>query len=177
MSIVGTCAHTLLGIGYLSLSCCRLKIIAKNIVLFTGSRKSSQDRSKRYSWTEKALRTAIAAIKNGEITQTAAAVLYGIPRRTIVSHLKTGSLVKRTGRVATFDEVQEKKLVERILKLSKRGMPLTSKNIRKQAFDFCLEHKIKNTFNITTGLAGSDWFRSFRKRHPHLCNNAGDETL
>ena len=135
------------------------------MVLLAGTAKSGANRG-RASWSEEDLRAAMEAFKSGRMTKSAAVRRYGIPRGTLNDHLKTGSIVKRFGRKLVFSEKQEKELVRRIHNLTTKGMPLTSKLIRKEAFDFCLEFNIEHTFNRTAGLAGEDWYRGFVKRHP-----------
>lgn len=49
-------------------------------------------REKGKSWTKEGIRTAINAVQRGQLTQRAATLRYNLPRRTLLDHLKTGTL-------------------------------------------------------------------------------------
>ncbi|KAJ8718881.1 hypothetical protein PYW07_016437 [Mythimna separata] len=110
----------------------------------------------------------MTAVTGKHMTIRAAEKRYRIPHTTLWQHLKSGSTVKQTGRKLVFNTEQEKELVKRIQNLRKTGISVTPKVIRKEAFEYCLENNIKNTFNITKGLAGMDWYYGFIKRHSEM---------
>ncbi|CAK1582436.1 unnamed protein product [Parnassius mnemosyne] len=105
-------------------------------------------------WTEGGLQAAMNAVQRGQLSQRAAASRHNIPRRTLRDHLKR--------------KHQENDLVERIKRFAKIGVPLTPKFIRKQAYMFCETYKIKNNFNNSKRIAGTDWLRYFLKRNPSI---------
>lgn len=80
-------------------------------------------KKKRGLWAEDKLAAAIAAVKNGELSQRQASDRYHIPRRTLRNHLKYGKTTKKMGRDPILSKSQEKNLVERIIKFAKIGMP------------------------------------------------------
>ncbi|XP_034825562.2 uncharacterized protein [Maniola hyperantus] len=123
---------------------------------------------KRALWSENSLASAMAAVKNGELSQREAAARYNIPRRTLRNHLTSGKSKKEIGRAPILSKAHEKDLVERIIKFSKIGMPLTPQVIRTQAYNFCEKQGIENNFNKKTGRAGRDWFNMFMKRNPNI---------
>lgn len=45
---------------------------------------------------------------------------------------------------------------------------LTTKDVRRLAYDFATEMGIKHRFNNKSKMAGSDWLNSFLLRHPEL---------
>lgn len=96
----------------------------------------------------------MAAVINSELTQREAAIRYKIPRTTLRNHLKSGKTTKKLGRDPILSKSQESDLVERIIKFSKIGMPLTPQVIRTQAFKFSEKQGIENSFNKQTGSAG-----------------------
>lgn len=124
--------------------------------------------AKRARWTEKNLQAAMAAVKRGQLSQLAAANLYGIPRRTLRNHLETGNLFKRLGKSTIMNKEQENDLVQRILRFADMGTPITPRLIRKQAFTFCEKYKLKHNFNTELGLAGRNWLKLFLKRHSEI---------
>ena len=52
-------------------------------------------KKKRALWSENSLVSAMAALKNGELSQREAASRYNIPRRTLRNHLISGKSKKR----------------------------------------------------------------------------------
>ncbi|KAJ2952374.1 hypothetical protein O0L34_g4658 [Tuta absoluta] len=127
----------------------------------------SLSKPKRATWTEDNLAAAIRAIRNGCSTYKASSE-YGIPRRTLRNHVSSGSVVKRLGRHTVLTPEEENNFVERIIKFSDLGIPMTPKMIRIQAFAFCEKYNIAHNFNSNTGYAGKGWLRLFLKRHPEL---------
>lgn len=114
---------------------------------------------KRATWSEESLRVAMEAVQRRQLTLRAAVIRHGIPRRTLRNHLSSGSIINRLGRRSTMNEEQEKNLVNRIIKLSNSGTPLTSKLIRIQAL--CEKYKLKHNFKVATGVAGKNWLKGF----------------
>lgn len=109
----------------------------------------------------------MAAVQQGQLTRVAAE-RYGIPRRTLAYHMKTGSIVKRLGRGSIMNAGQEIGLVNKIMKLLSDGIPLSPNLICRQAFLFCEKYKINHNFNSEIGLAGKEWLMGFLKRHPEF---------
>ncbi|XP_046978393.1 uncharacterized protein LOC124544043 [Vanessa cardui] len=128
----------------------------------------SSSKPKRAMWSEENLKAAVNDVSCGRLSSYKASAQYGVPRRTIRNHIKSGILHKSLGRNAIFTKEQEKDFVSRIIKFSEMGIPLTSKMIRIQAFAFCAKYNISNNFNKATGLAGKGWFRLFLQRNPNL---------
>lgn len=122
----------------------------------------------RAKWTSESMEAAIKAVQRGRISQREAASRYGIPRRTLRQHLKTGSIARKLGRTSLLLPAQEIELVERIVRLANIGYPITPKMMRHQVYRFMESNKIKHNFNENKQLAGRGWFRLFMKRHPEL---------
>ena len=108
----------------------------------------------------------MTAVIQHNMTQQAAAELFGIPRPTLADHLNKGSIVKRMGRHSIMNETHEKVLVSRLIKLANSGKTVTPHVICKQAFLFCEKFKLKHNFNVETRIAGKKWLKRFLKRHP-----------
>lgn len=125
-------------------------------------------KKRRGLWSEDSLVAAMAAVINGELSQRQAADRYKIPRRTLRNHLKSQKTTKKLGRDPILSKGQEKDLVERIIKFSKIGMPLTPQVIRTQAYKFCEKQGIDNNFNKQTRRAGRDWLKMFLKRNENI---------
>jgi hypothetical protein len=59
-----------------------------------------------------------------------------------------------------FNEEQEDELAAHRRSLDSYFNRLTSKYLRRSAFDFAVANKIKQQFNISSKLAGKDWIYS-----------------
>lgn len=68
----------------------------------------------------------------------------------------------------TFSSAQEEELVEYIKLMESRLFGLTTKDLRRLAFQLAEKNNIKHTFNQGDQMAGLDWLKGFLKRHPDL---------
>ncbi|KAJ8945036.1 hypothetical protein NQ318_019031 [Aromia moschata] len=92
----------------------------------------------------------------------------GIPRTTLRNHIKSGNEKRILGRKPLLSEEQERELESRIIKMSRVGLPLTPRTVRRSVFRFCQESNIPHRFNNEKALAGFTWYKSFLKRHPNI---------
>ncbi|CAG4929841.1 unnamed protein product [Parnassius apollo] len=102
------------------------------------------------------------------MSQRKAAATFNIPRRTLRNHIKSGSTKKIIGRTPVLNKTQEKDLCKRVIRLAQVGLPLTSKIVRKQAYEFCKANSIPNSFNDNKNIAGKKWLKIFVKRNPEI---------
>lgn len=107
----------------------------------------------------------MTAIMRG-MSSTEASVRYGIPQRTLQYHMASGIMIK--GHRTTLTQEQEVDLVNRLMRCAKLGTPITSKIIRLEAFAYCKEFNIPNTFNKKEKIAGLTWLHSFLQRNSEL---------
>lgn len=123
----------------------------------------------RGNWSEESLQNAIDAVKNG-VAVMKASKNFGIPRKTLERRVKKNDCIKRSrlGPDSTFGEFNEKKLVIHIKKMQKHGFPLTIDDIRRVAYHFAEQLKLKHKFNANIQKAGYDWFHSFLSRNRDL---------
>ena len=74
---------------------------------------------------------AVEYVRNGTYTISAAAKKYGVPRTTITDYLRRKSdKVKKMGAPTMLTETEEKALVEYILYMSDRSLPLRRCDLR-----------------------------------------------
>ena len=74
---------------------------------------------------------AVSSVRNGTYTISAAARKYCVPRTTITDYLKKKSAtVKKLGAPTMLTDTEEKALVEYILYMSDRSMPLRRCDLR-----------------------------------------------
>ncbi|CAG5039045.1 unnamed protein product [Parnassius apollo] len=129
----------------------------------------SQNKKQRGGkWTENQLKAALEAVQKGKMSQRKAAATFNVPRRTLRNHIKSGSTKKIIGRTPVLNKTQEKDLCKRVIRLAQVGLPLTSKIVRKQAYEFCKANSIPNSFNDNKNIAGKKWLKNFVKRNPEI---------
>nr|XP_022899813.1 uncharacterized protein LOC111413165 [Onthophagus taurus] len=92
----------------------------------------------------------------------------GIPRTTLRNHIKTGDAKRKLGQRPLLNEEQEADLESIIIRMSRVGLPLTPRTVRRSVFRFCQEANIGHKFNNEKELAGFTWYKSFLKRHPNI---------
>lgn len=78
------------------------------------------------------MEAAIKAASQSKLSQRAISEKYGIPRRTLHNHIKSGISLKRLGRKSTLTIDQEKDLKQRILRMAEIGLPITLKILKYQ---------------------------------------------
>ena len=81
---------------------------------------------------------------------------YGIPRSTVVNHVKEKCKGFKAGRPTLFSKEEERVIVDLLLALSEWGYPLGKKQLIEIA------HKFAKEFGITTAkrrewTPGEDW--------------------
>lgn len=109
--------------------------------------------NKRAEWTTEMIGKAMDMVKEG-YSQRQAAVLNGIPRRTLRNHIKSNSSVRKIGRDAILSPEQETDLVKRIIHFAERGLPLTPLSVRRCVYQYCELHSIPHPFSRTRKCAG-----------------------
>lgn len=129
------------------------------------TRKTS---STRGSWSEENLVAAIQAVRNGSSIKGAGED-FGIPRKTLERRLRKNDPSKgRMGPDSLFGRDNEMKLVRHIKKMQNSGFPSSLDDVRRVAYFFAEQLKLRHKFNKEKERAGYDWFNSFLRRHPDL---------
>ena len=106
-------------------------------------------------------------------TARKAAEACNVPESTLqekMYNIKQGlevSMSSKLGR-CTFTDAYEKKLVDYMIDLDNRLMPLSRKKFLKLAFILTESLKIPHKFSKTTRLTGKDFYYGFLKGHPEL---------
>ncbi|XP_055636997.1 uncharacterized protein LOC129775858 isoform X2 [Toxorhynchites rutilus septentrionalis] len=81
----------------------------------------------------------------------------------------SGQEVSRIDSLKTvFTPVEEQELVDHILDMEVRCYGITTREIRSLAYQLAQKNGKAHVFKNKTQLAGRDWLRGFRKRHPEL---------
>lgn len=128
-------------------------------------------RSERGSYGPEAVRSALAAIKQGRNLKTVARE-FGIPPRTLRRHRdgKVRELGALGNTVTKLSPEMERDLVYIIKWMEQRMFPITSQDVRRLAYEMLLAHDAKSaeSWDSETKRAGVEWFRSFMARHRDL---------
>lgn len=84
-------------------------------------------------WSEEQLQVDLTATQNNQ-SQRSVAQRFGIPRRILRNHLRSGKITKHLGWTAVLSRDQEIEFASRIIRYCKVGMPLTPLIVRHQVF-------------------------------------------
>lgn len=121
------------------------------------------DRASKY--TREDLLEAIERIKSGELSSYRAAIIYKIPRPTIVGRLyfKYGEKSDTLGRSPAIPIEIETKLAQHLHQMEKHGFGLSRTEIMELVGQCVTKNDRNNPFK--DGIPGEDWLLSFKKRH------------
>ena len=137
-------------------------------------------KTNRSSWSEKSIKKSLLDIKNRKMSVKAASMHYGIPRTTLIRHLKNNVSSpgkNKLGRFqVTFNPDVEKKLVEYLKDMQLRFFGLSRKALCSIAYDYAIANNIKAPFNKQKKAAGNDWLELFLKRNPELSLRQAEAT-
>ena len=75
-----------------------------------------------------------------------------------------------------INEKYEAQLVIKIQSMEKSLFGLTTKDLRRLAFDFATQMNIQHRFNTEIRMAGYDWLCGFLSRHPELSTRKPEAT-
>ncbi|XP_072395080.1 uncharacterized protein [Diabrotica undecimpunctata] len=125
-------------------------------------------KTKRSKWTEDELKAAITALRSGrkirEVGQS-----FNIPESTLRDKLKSNSHKKiKLDRKPIFNDEQESTIANHVKKLANMFFGVTLLELRRLAYQFAEENKIKHRFDSIKKIAGEDWLELFLKRHPDI---------
>lgn len=128
-------------------------------------------------WTPENMEAAINEYRESKIRLNQIVTKYEIPKKTFLRHYRgevgRGYSRQQTssvnGRDTALPGEAEKELEEVILSFESSLMGLTRNEVRKLAYQILESNQhLKNPFNQETKMAGTKWYYSFMKRHPHL---------
>lgn len=125
--------------------------------------------------TEAQMRDALSLIKQGSSIRKAAqrrSIPYPTLRRYFLKQQRLGEEAKLTPNYEinrVFTEEQEKSLLDYLFECAFAFYGITNKECRLIAYQMAQHNQIRMPNSWTqNGLAGIEWLRSFRNRHPDL---------
>ena len=123
---------------------------------------------RRKKWADSDMVSAMRAVKMGQLTVSAAAIKFSVPRKTlddrIKGRIKHGS---KPGVSTALSSIEEDSLVSYLIYMANRGFPLTRTMVKAFAWSIAKRCGTSNRFNSEYG-PGEKWWVSFRQRHPQL---------
>jgi len=126
--------------------------------------KTSKNIYNRYSRED--LEKAIQAVKEGKSCSGAARDL-NVPRKTLADHVSGRSKIeRRAGRERSIPENIENSIVDRAIRASKAGFPLTKAQFLLKVGRVVERLRLKTPFR--KGIPGKDYWYELRKRRPDL---------
>ena len=119
-------------------------------------------------WNENHMLEAIAEFQKGDRGLREIARLWQVPKTTLARRVKEDGLSAGWRHASGKQPVlPDKNLAEHAIILSRRGFPLTRKDIQKVAYDYATKNNLCG-FNPARGSAGHYWFKGFQSRHPEI---------
>lgn len=110
-------------------------------------------------WTEDDLKAAIELVARKELTLSAAAFRFGIPKTTLHAHIHGTRTKVGAGRVSVLTPIEEKVTLQVLQEI---GFPLTQELAASVIQDYLKHEAIANSFN--NDCPGKDWWSGFIKR-------------
>lgn len=130
--------------------------------------------SQRKKWDKVKMKEAVVAVKNKEMGLLKASKTFNVPRSTLKDYVKKPMeeietrLCVPLGRKPILPPDLEQQLLEYCLMMEKSYYGLTSRDLRRMAFQLAIRNNIANPFSSDKQSAGRKWQRLFFKRHPSL---------
>lgn len=142
--------------------------------------RSYHRKSCRGSWIGQNMDMALSSVNSGTSLREAARN-FGIPRETLRRRLEASkkgiSLELKLGRFdPVFPRELERELANHIISMQDRFFGLNSTDVRRLAYELALKNNLPNSFCKETQLAGIDWLKGFRKRHPEIALRTPEKT-
>lgn len=130
--------------------------------------------SQRKTWDRVKMKEAVTAVKNKEMGLLKASKIFDVPRSTLKDYVKKPvediqELIEvPLGRKPILSKELEDELVDYCLQMESSYYGLTSRDLRRMAFQLAMRNNIPHPFSAEKESAGRKWQRLFFKRHPAL---------
>jgi len=117
-----------------------------------------------------ALHGAMEDIRMNKLSFRQAEKNYGIPHATIRRHLL--KQVHNPGKLGRYrcvlNDQFESELLEYIIEMQQRFYGLSLLEVRELAYELAERNNIVHPFSKKKKMAGKDWMRCYRERHPEI---------
>lgn len=124
-------------------------------------------------WSQDELERALTVYRQGICGLNECSRRYGISKPTLKRHLENKNIVANDnvihrGRLTTLGKDFEDSIAAYVLRMESLLFGVTTKDVRRLAFDLAQKHRIKHKFNAEAQMAGKKWYYGFMKRHPQI---------
>ena len=133
-----------------------------------------KQKSDRQTWRQEDMQNAIDAVNSGEMGWLRASKDFNVPQATLRRRARNknkfvNSITKGLGRFRPcLDQEMENDLVQYVLGLESRLFGMTCVELRKLAFEIAEANGVEHNFSMEKRMAGKDWFKGFKIRHPEV---------
>lgn len=131
-------------------------------------KKKNEEPSRRFAYSEEALKSALSDIRGNIRSIREACRLYQVPRSTVQDRLsgRVADQKRKVGPDPIFGFDGEKKIVDWIIELAKAGIPINKYDLLDTVAELAKDLDINHRF--PGGKPGIRWYLSFLKRHPNI---------
>ena len=139
------------------------------------SKTASDGRSKqRKLWDDQDMKSAMSAVRAGQLSISAASSRFSVPRKTLDDRMK-GRVAhgSKPGVSTALSLIEEDALVSYLLYMANRGFPLTRTMVKAFAWSIAKRTGKSDRFNLQYG-PGEKWWTLFKQRHPQLALRRSD---
>jgi hypothetical protein len=132
------------------------------------------DRKKRKTWDKMKMANAIKAVRCKEMGLKTASRVFEVPRSTLKDKVNSKEtdieklINTRLGRKPVLPSNVEEELVSYCLMMEKSFFGLTTRDMKRMAFELAIRNGLAHPFSVQQGNAGWKWLRNFICRHPQL---------
>ena len=134
----------------------------------------SNCQTRRLQWKNSDMEAAMVAVSSKEMTISAAAKNFSVPRKTLDDRVK-GHVVhgRRPGVSTVLTPEEETSLASYLIYMAERGFPLTRTMVKAFAWAIAKRSGKEERFNVEYG-PGDHWWALFKKRHSSLALRKAD---
>ena len=134
----------------------------------TSATKKHNKGMKINKWDELSMRLAINDIREGTGGIREIARKWNVPKSTLQQRIKCGNVDGKhlSGRKPLFSKEIEEELTRNLKKMSSRGFPLTSKEIKNLAFQYAQENETTG-FSTQPNQSGRSLVEKFHEAKPN----------
>ena len=131
-------------------------------------------KTERQSWREDDMQKAIDAVNRSEMGWLRASKEFNVPQATLRRRAQNKnkhihSTAKGLGRFRPcLNPEMEEDLVHHALDMESRLFGFTCFELRKLAYDIAHSNGLDHNFNSDKRIAGKDWLKGFKARHPEI---------
>lgn len=133
-------------------------------------KKNAAKQRQLNKWDPERLQKALDEFTEGKLSLRQISRAWGIPKSTLQRRIsgRVKKIGHASGRPTALPSEVESQLCEYLKDMSRRGFPLTARDVRKLAYQYATKHGFAGLGSSKTGMAGRYWFSHFIARYKDL---------